>query len=85
MNFRISGGYGKEFMQCGFKEVGRKAMDDVEDGLKYIIEQGWVDSTKVAIYGGSHGGLRFCEVLQKLPSFMLAEWTMLGYLIFLLL
>ena len=68
VNFRISGGYGKEFMQCGFKEVGRKAMDDVEDGLKYIIEQGWVDSTKVAIYGGSHGGFAVLRGLTKTPE-----------------
>ena len=31
-------------------------MDDVEDGVKYAIEQGWVDKDKIAIYGGSHGG-----------------------------
>ena len=56
VNFRISGGYGKEFQNSGYKQIGRKAMDDVEDGVKYAIEQGWVDKDKVAIYGGSHGG-----------------------------
>jgi len=24
--------------------------------LKHVIEQGWVDKDKIAIYGGSHGG-----------------------------
>ncbi|MCL2598097.1 MAG: S9 family peptidase [Paludibacter sp.] len=56
VNFRISGGYGTEFLKAGFKQVGRKCMDDVEDGIKYVIEQGWVDKDKIAIYGGSHGG-----------------------------
>ena len=68
VNFRISGGYGKEFLRKGYKQVGRKAMDDVEDGLKYVIEQGWVDSEKVAIYGGSHGGYAVLRGLTKTPD-----------------
>ncbi|MDR3260881.1 MAG: S9 family peptidase [Tannerella sp.] len=56
VNFRISGGYGNEFLKAGFKQVGRKCMDDVEDGVKYALEQGWVNRDKIAIYGGSHGG-----------------------------
>ena len=55
-------------MQCGFKEVGRKAMDDVEDGLKYIVDQGWVDENRAAIYGGSHGGYAVLRGLTKTPE-----------------
>ncbi len=68
VNFRISGGYGKEFFRSGFKQIGRKAMDDVEDGLKYVIEQGWVDEDKAAIYGGSHGGYAVLRGLTKTPE-----------------
>lgn len=68
VNFRISGGYGKEFLQAGFKQIGRKAMDDVEDGVKYVIEQGWVDKDKIAIYGGSHGGYATLMGLIKTPE-----------------
>ncbi len=68
VNFRISGGYGKEFLEAGFKQIGRKAMDDVEDGLKYVVEQGWVDKDKAAIYGGSHGGYAVLRGLTKTPD-----------------
>ena len=68
VNFRISGGYGKEFFRSGFKQIGRKAMDDVEDGLQYVIDQGWVDKEKVAIYGGSHGGYAVLRGLTKTPE-----------------
>ena len=68
VNFRISGGYGKEFLRAGFKQVGRKVMDDVEDGVEYIIEQGWVDKNKIAIYGGSHGGYATLMGLVKTPD-----------------
>ncbi|WP_454045363.1 S9 family peptidase [Chryseobacterium sp. Marseille-Q8038] len=68
VNFRISGGYGKSFQKAGYKQIGRKAMDDVEDGVKYAIEQGWVDKDKVAIYGGSHGGYATLMGLIKTPD-----------------
>ncbi|HCA09232.1 S9 family peptidase [Chryseobacterium sp.] len=68
VNFRISGGYGKEFQQSGYKQIGRKAMDDVEDGVKYVIEQGWIDKNKIAIYGGSHGGYATLMGLIKTPD-----------------
>ena len=68
VNFRISGGYGKEFLRAGFKQIGRKLMDDVEDGVKYTIEQGWVDKDKMAIYGGSHGGYATLMGLVKTPD-----------------
>ncbi|MCF7560689.1 S9 family peptidase [Sabulilitoribacter multivorans] len=68
VNFRISGGYGREFLESGFKEIGRKAMDDVEDGLKYVVEQGWVDKDNAAIYGGSHGGYAVLRGLTKTPD-----------------
>ncbi|MGB7393514.1 MAG: S9 family peptidase [Pricia sp.] len=68
VNFRISGGYGKKFLESGFKQIGRKAMDDVEDGLQYVIDQGWVDKDKAAIYGGSHGGYAVLRGLTKTPD-----------------
>ncbi|MFA7272656.1 MAG: S9 family peptidase [Crocinitomicaceae bacterium] len=68
INFRISGGYGKEFMMAGFKQIGRKAMDDVEDGIAYAVEQGWINQDKIAIYGASHGGYAVLRGLTKTPE-----------------
>lgn len=68
VNFRVSGGYGKDFLRAGFKQVGRKAMDDVEDGIQYAIEQGWADKDNIAIYGASHGGYAVLRGLTKTPD-----------------
>ena len=68
VNFRISGGYGKDFLRAGFKQIGRQLMDDVEDGVAYAIKQGWVDKDKIAIYGGSHGGYATLMGLVKTPD-----------------
>ncbi len=78
VNFRISGGYGREFLESGFKQIGRKAMDDVEDGLKYVIDQGWVDPDKAAIYGGSHGGYAVLRGLTKTPDLYAAGVDYVG-------
>ncbi len=68
VNFRISGGYGKDFLTSGFKQIGRKAMDDVEDGVRYAIAQGWIDKDRIAIYGASHGGYATLMGLVKTPD-----------------
>lgn len=68
VNFRISGGYGKEFYTSGFGQIGRKAINDVEDGVDYVIRQGVVDKDKVAIYGASHGGYAVLRGMTKTPQ-----------------
>ncbi|MDX1350823.1 MAG: S9 family peptidase [Putridiphycobacter sp.] len=68
VNFRISGGYGKAFMAAGYNQIGRKAMDDVEDGIAYAIEQGWVDEERIAIFGASHGGYAVLRGMTKTPD-----------------
>lgn len=68
VNFRVSGGYGKKFLKAGFGEIGRKAMDDVEDGVDFVVNQGWVNKDKVAIYGGSHGGYAVLRGMTKTPE-----------------
>lgn len=68
VNFRVSGGYGKEFLRAGFKQVGRKAMDDVEDGIQYLVDNGMVDPDNIAIYGASHGGYAVLRGLTKTPD-----------------
>ncbi len=56
VNYRGSTGYGKDFLNAGNKEWGRKMQDDLVDGVHWAIEQGIADAKKVAIYGGSYGG-----------------------------
>src|SRR5258708_147196 len=56
VNYRGSTGYGKDFLNAGNKEWGRKMQDDLVDGVHWAIEQGIAYAKKVAIYGGSYGG-----------------------------
>ncbi len=56
MNFRGSSGYGHEFMSAGLKNWGLAMQDDVEDGTRWMIEQGYSDPDKICIVGASYGG-----------------------------
>ena len=56
VNFRGSTGYGKDFVNAGDKEWGRKMHNDLVDAVDWAIEQRIADPEKVAIYGGSYGG-----------------------------
>ncbi len=56
VNFRGSVGYGKDFVNAGNRQWGRKMQDDLSDAVKWAIQQGYADPKRVAIYGGSYGG-----------------------------
>jgi len=55
-NFRGSTGFGKKFLNAGNAEWGVKMQDDITWGVKYLVEKGIADPTRVAIFGGSYGG-----------------------------
>lgn len=68
VNYRGSGGYGKKFFLAGSKQIGRRMLDDLEDGVAYVLKQGWINKNKIAIYGGSYGGLATLGSLVKTPD-----------------
>lgn len=68
INYRGSGGYGKEFYLAGNKQIGRKMLNDLEDGVAYVKTLGLIDNSKIAIYGASYGGLATLGSLVKTPD-----------------
>lgn len=56
MNFRGSDGYGYDFMQAGLQSWGQEMQNDVEDGARWLIEQGIADENQMCIVGASYGG-----------------------------
>lgn len=68
INFRGSGGYGKEFLESGYGEWGRKMQDDVTDATHWAIENGYADEEKICIYGASYGGYSSLMGVIKEPD-----------------
>lgn len=56
MNFRGSSGYGYDFMQSGLQNWGLEMQNDVEDGTRWLIEQGIADPERICVVGASYGG-----------------------------
>ncbi len=65
VNYRGSGGYGKDFFLKGNNQIGRKMLNDLEDAVAYAKTLDIIDDSKVAIYGASYGGLATLGSLVK--------------------
>ena len=68
MNFRISAGYGRKFEKAGYGQWGLAMQDDITDGVKWAIEQGYADPKRIAIYGASYGGFATMAGLAFTPD-----------------
>lgn len=68
VNYRGSGGYGKSFYAAGFKEWSDKIQEDVNDGVRWLIQKKIANPKKVAIYGNGLGGFIALNCLYKNPD-----------------
>ena len=55
-NYRGSDGRGHAFLELNHGNLGRGELWDVESGVNYLIEKGYVDADRVGCAGWSHGG-----------------------------
>jgi dipeptidyl aminopeptidase/acylaminoacyl peptidase len=56
VNFRGTKGYGKSFEAAGYQSWDKVMIDDITDGAKWVVTQGFADPKKMCIYGASYGG-----------------------------
>lgn len=68
INYRGSTGYGSEFYEKGFREVGTGMQDDIEDATRWAIKSGIADPKRIAIMGGSFGGYSTLMGLIRSPD-----------------
>jgi dipeptidyl aminopeptidase/acylaminoacyl peptidase len=55
-NPRGSHGYGEEYCSCTRARWGESDMPDVMAVVDYAVEQGYVDTNRMGVTGGSYGG-----------------------------
>lgn len=55
VNYRGSGGRGREFLTAGYGRWGREMQDDITDGVRWAIGDGVADPKRICIFGGSYG------------------------------
>ncbi len=54
--YRGSSGLGRKLWMAGDNEWGMAMQDDLDDGVKYLVEKGIGDPQKMVIFGYSYGG-----------------------------
>ena len=68
INYRGSGGYGREFEYDWYGHWGLEMQDDLTDATYWAIQSGIADRDRVCIYGASYGGYAALMGVVKEPD-----------------
>ncbi len=68
MDYRASKGYGRDWRTAIYRQMGTPEIEDLADGVKWLVENANVDPARVGTYGGSYGGFMTFMALFKQPD-----------------
>ncbi len=68
-NVRGSTGYGISYQKLIHRDWGGAELGDIEYAAKYLQTLDWVDSNRIAIFGGSFGGYATLSAVTRLPDY----------------
>ena len=67
-NFRITPGFGAKIFYSGFRQMGRKMQEDIEDVTDWAVNEGFADPDRICLSGASYGGYATLMGLAKTPD-----------------
>lgn len=67
-NIRGSTGYGKTYQKLILHDWGGGELKDIENAWRYLRGLGWVDASRIAVFGGSFGGFATLSAVTRIPD-----------------
>jgi len=56
MDYRASAGYGRDWRTAIYRHMGKPEVEDMRDGVNWLVKNANVDRNRIGTYGGSYGG-----------------------------
>ena len=72
MDYRASKGYGRDWRTAIYQNMGTPELEDLKDGVQWLVDNADVDPARVGVYGGSYGGFMTFMALFKEPELFAA-------------
>jgi prolyl oligopeptidase len=79
-NLRGGGEYGEEWHKAGMKEKKQNVFDDFISAAEFLVKEKYTSSERLAIEGGSNGGLLVGAVMTQRPELFKVAFPAVGVL-----
>jgi dipeptidyl aminopeptidase/acylaminoacyl peptidase len=56
LDYRASAGYGRDWRTAIYRWMGKPELEDLADGVAWLVAHENVDPARIGVYGGSYGG-----------------------------
>lgn len=72
LDYRASAGYGRAWRTAIYRQMGWPEVEDLQDGVAWLVERQSADPARVGAYGGSYGGFLVFMAMFREPSLFAA-------------
>lgn len=68
LDYRASEGYGRDWRTAIYRDMGRPELEDLIDGVNWLVKEHNGDAQRVGLYGGSYGGFMTLIAMFRAPE-----------------
>jgi dipeptidyl aminopeptidase/acylaminoacyl peptidase len=68
IDYRASEGYGRDWRTAIYRQMGHPELEDLIDGVNWLVKEHQGDAANVGVYGGSYGGFMSLMALFRAPE-----------------